>query len=291
MAIPLDRDEFFADLDPCSPREYAKWYQWERGGPALLSTALWDQHYFPREVEPILRVIDEAQSSGVEVKVQCDLRGFIELASRRRVVTLVAHWPLGLLRAADIREPPRFVHDLAESPHPALRALRDTALADDPTLLELEFQALLKGLNAALWNVDLGLALGDERWPLRGAERVHENRRILNDALGESLGPPGGLELRDASYSAEAVRDALPSGYAGCLELIVCHSIVLAETIKRTHPSCRILANHTFTRPLVRLLVYAEAIRLLRNEDGDYFELLMHLRDQVASSHQKGNNS
>lgn len=292
LAIPLDRSTFLADLDATSRREYAKWYRLERGGKAIAAEAAWNL-YRKNESEPICAILDAAGALGVEVVRDCTLPQFAALAGRRRVSVLVAHWPLGFIRLSDIPDPVAFIASVGGSADPIVVALRNALSAAGRALLDSARPAaeaiggLVEEINAQLHCVDLCDGIAEKHWQLQFAELVHHNRQLLDDALAEVLAPAFGLELSDGIHPAESVRDAMPVGYAGRLELIVCHSALLGEAIKRARPRCLIMTNKGPTRPLLRLIVFKQVIDLLANQpdddDLDYFETVIAVRLNQSS--------
>ena len=99
MAVPYTRDQFLAQLEPESPREFAKWYARMNGGSQIANESLWSV-FERREARAIARLLEECEALGVAVSRECTLGAFGDLARRHAVVVVVAHWRTGRFELA-----------------------------------------------------------------------------------------------------------------------------------------------------------------------------------------------
>jgi hypothetical protein len=289
LAVPFEWPDFAAQLDPGSPREYAKWYKRniENGGSiAVTAEWLWSTIYEEKEAKPIRDIAEDVRRRGVEVVLRCTLSNLSDLLARKRVVMLVAHWHVGALQRGDLRDANAFIEHLRSDPDGYLAAVREQLSPEQrAALVALELadtqqlDALLGEVNAVLESGPLKPRVGGiPQAPLRGIYYTEDNRALLEQAYPDQLRSTGGLELEDGTFPKEAVAAAVPTGYNGVLDMSTCYSIVVAEHIKRQHPQCRIIANVSQTYPAYRLLIFQDTVRRLSHAPGHYVDLTVGLR-------------
>jgi hypothetical protein len=294
LAVPLRRSEFLRDLEPASPREYAKCYRHSHGGDALTAEALWSNKYERLEARPILQTIDEGRAQGVEVIPNCSLAELAWLMRRKAVVVLAAHWRTGWLQRSDIRDLPAFLRRLRGDEAGVVSALRShlppqwrTAIADvdpDDGLSETLMSDLLEAINRVMEAGPLEKAAGPFREaPSLPIYYLSRNRAALNRSCPEAIDDTEGVELEDGTFSAARVAETIGAGFDGLLDLSVCHSVILAEAIKRVNPNCRIMANQEQTPPAVRLRLFREVIRLLAQKAGNYLLVSLTIGENLRA--------
>lgn len=291
LAIPWQRSSFLEQLEPSSPREFAKWYRLEHGGSYIAPEILWRNAYGPREAGPITRVLDECAALGVEVDYACTLESLARLAARKRVVILAAHWRSGLLQVSDVLDRSRFVTRLGTEASGVFAELRAQihgsghagllrAAAESPHDAEI-LAALVEVLTKILSAKSLQHVGSLREVDADSSYFLSVNREILNAACPSELAAGAGVELCDATYSADAVARALEGRFSGIMDLVVCNSYLLAAAIKKVNPSCVIIANRDRTAPVARLFIARQVLRSLARSPGNYLQLALAIREQL----------
>jgi hypothetical protein len=297
LAIPLEREQLFDHLRTDSGKEYAKLYRASRGGDAITAEALWSLCYEPDEVTRIRKVMRSVAELGVEVVPRCSRATLGELARRKPVVSLVAHWRSGRLTVADLPEVGGFCRRLLDSAAALVTRLR-SLLSDEELAAAVRLAGqndagvaadgsdtamLLDGINQVLRECDLQTpSRSPLSWSRESAQLVAANRQALEAELPEIVPAGAGLELDDGTYGPTALAGVFPQGYDGVLELIGCHSAIPADVIKREHPDCRVLSNRDAVAATVHLFIYRAVIRELARKRRSYADLSFDLRIATA---------
>jgi hypothetical protein len=288
LAIPWTRTDFLAQLAQDCPREFAKWYRRANGGANISEESLWRQ-YEKAEGGAIGRLVERCESVGVTVDRRCTLASFARLAQQFAVVIVVAHWRTGALELQDVRMRSRFFELLltaSDGPPASLR--RQLATGGQLPLLELArhvpdddgaVSALLNALSEVMMLGPIVQGPGTiPEAPSRKEFYLARNRALLNEACRSVLNGGAGLELCDATHTAETVAAALGGRCTGLLDLAVCNSYLLGEVIKRANPECLIMVNRNPTSALARLLVAQQVVAILAKHRGSYVQLAMKIR-------------
>lgn len=266
VAIPLDRDEFVADLDAQTDflREYSAMALAYGQDP-------WTAYH--RHAQRYCEAIEVVQGHGVAITRRATLGQFAEAADRYRVVTLVAH-----SRGPDIH--PRDILDAAALVAHGAAIASQCSDAREPPEGETDRTHVAAWLNAALGPVDVAddapetrafawrVALYGQRW----------SRRRMIEALcpGALAGGPS-IEFHDGLKSIDEVSAVFPQRFH-TLDLTVCDSVLLAERLRMGRPHGVILANARPTTPDFRLALYRETIRIMTSHGTGYYETAIQLR-------------
>lgn len=221
-----------------------------------------------RHAKLVESLLVAASTSGVPPSRIFDEADLYALAaafeSEARVVILVAHWRgCGFSKsdlAPDIWN--KLSAMLAEEEQAIARALTDhlsTVNGDAPPS---------PGYVSDLFN-DFVLALGGDH-----------DRGIVRDALDaflpECIAPGNGLELRDGVHKGNLVACQIPSDWSGVVDLGICQSFELAQTVKAGRQDRRILTNKK-AKLLDRIIPELREVLLsLSTTPGPYIPLKAH---------------
>jgi hypothetical protein len=141
---------------------------------------------------------------------------------------------------------------------------------------EAGYQALSRKITSTLSEVEehgvqiiRGLKLGDLRYLREGAVTT------LIAHWGEQQ---SGVELADGIHSPGTIAEAMPENYRGVLDLTVCYSSILLDTIKRSHPNCIVVANKGAAILEFRLIFYKYLIRMMATKSIHYVDATTQLR-------------
>lgn len=85
------------------------------------------------------------------------------------------------------------------------------------------------------------------------------------------------IEFADGKHSVREFLDAIPSGYAGTLDLSICQSAVLAEPIKRRSHSCIVISNREAATPLIKLKRYRLVVDRLTRKAEPYMDAITYV--------------
>jgi hypothetical protein len=294
IAVPLERDDFLAQLEPTSPHEFAKWYHLRQGSD-LLPETLWANAYGPHEATPMSRVADECARMGVEVVTRCTLGAFADLAATKPVVIIAAHWRCGILQASDVRDLPRFLVRLRTERRGVLQSLRTKLLARhgearpaDDLLCPVDAEGVARLFSAIERVMSSGpIVPSAHALPEATSDASYYlaiNRERLHEDCGDEFNAGMGLEMANGTYAAHLVGEALGGGFAGLIDMAVCNSYLLAENVKRQNPDCLILANRDTVTPTTRLLIARETIRSIHRKPASYLTVALAIRDRLTSS-------
>jgi len=287
VAVPVTEAEFFRDLEEDSGKEFVKLYR--RQQPDVTLPSLWADHYAKVEAEAIVDVAAEVEGLGVTVHCGATLASLGALVSLRKVVTLVAHWQSGTVRARDVVDPRALLQRLTEADVPFVRRvvralpsdLHESMLARsrrhpiDAAWLEM-FCDRLSGVldDRPFWDV----ASGSEPERYDEAEILERNAACLRSEMPDLLRDGSGFEFADGTHPVARVIREIPDGYQGVLDLAVCHSVVPGEAIKRERRGCLVMINRRAASLAFRLPLYRQVIRLLEGGRMDYVTASLELR-------------
>lgn len=280
LALPLDREAFFADLNAGFERDYVRGRIRGRR-PELV----WEEQGMP-----LAKLCNElahlAAELGVEIMMTARLSDLANLFRACSVVTIVAHWRGATLVADDIlKEPALFLEQLRATPSPFCRAIVERLI---PSATERMLSLATAGRRAAALAELLNSIITSER-PLpgcveaaRGATVIIDDlslhsmhRHLLDEALPDLVRPGNRIELRDGFHSAEAVTSTVPRGWSGIIDFAICHSAYLAHQVKAGRPERRIITNVREVLPGIRLRIQKELYRRLAGGSVNYAEELM----------------
>jgi hypothetical protein len=99
---------------------------------------------------------------------------------------------------------------------------------------------------------------------------------LVAHSTGGSTGVEA-VEFGDGLHPVDAVASAVPSTFAGVVDLTLCCSAGPGEAIKRRHRDCLIIINEGNAKLDYRLVVYRHAMRVLRDQRASYIDVVTRL--------------
>lgn len=288
VALPLSREEFLRDLEETSPQDLAKSLQ--RSHPGLRDSALFSDVYRPL-LELLLDVAGEAGRHGVTVCLGGRLSDLAELLTQVPIVTLITHWRFPQITEPDLVDVSELLARIRTAEEPLTRYLREELTRSAASLLGPSADqepscrtALAAELNRLLLeNVAHYQSEQPAAQDLKSIPSVRVTRALLEEEFPSSLQPAGAIEFRDGLQTVASVVDAVPESFDGLLDLSVCNSIILAESIKRQRRGCMVIANRRPARLNFRLIRYRLLIRELARTPGPYVEALARLQTALLT--------
>jgi hypothetical protein len=183
------------------------------------------------------------------------------------VVALVAQWRSALFRTSDIQDA-HAIFDRLSDPTSGLRASmqRFGSVASKPESAATE--RLVEYLNQSLLcGLQIPGAKGKE--PRLGEitrfqyELFRRRELLPTDPMFRG---GAGAEFAEGFCSANEIVSCFPPEFSGLVDLTVCNSVLLAESIRRAYPDCLVLANEDLAYLDFRLATYAQVIRSLSDQ-------------------------
>lgn len=105
---------------------------------------------------------------------------------------------------------------------------------------------------------------------------------LIAHCTGPSPGDP--VAFADGLYRPEDIVAAMPSGYAGTLDLTVCFSLHLAPYIKRSFPHCTAIANKHQAQLDHRVAIYRQTLRLLKTGNYAFVDAMKEVQLAILSN-------
>lgn len=246
--------------------------------------AAWHELYEPKVVALYGRIAERAQAVGVTVCAGVTAASLHELLEQFHVVSLLAHSRLAPVRPDDVVVPAA-IRDAIDAGAGLVTAhLRDGLAnqrwAGDEATLRAQIAA---ALDAALepsrvWSASTARTEAAHR-PTRFLHRV-----MLEDAFEGALRRAPLLELRDGLRTMDELMAAIPVRFDGVLDLSVCNSIALGESIKRRRPDCLVVENTFLARADLRLVRYGLVVSQLARQPARYTEALTEVTRAVLEA-------
>jgi hypothetical protein len=211
----------------------------------------WAREYLPFVAKPLQELIRQAAEMKMDVVTEATLPVLGEATRTHQVVVLFAHWkgpelvnddivaPGALTefakraeRAQDLRGQwlRRRLQDLignnANVGNTLSGWLRWGSQNKATTLRDVLAEAVVHGPDEAASPKD-----GIDVVAVSDVVRLAKNREYMNDLFQGLLRPGNRAELYDGLHSKESIEAALPPGFDGVLDLVLCNSAVPAEYI------------------------------------------------------------
>jgi len=276
LALPLSRESFFSDIEAGSAKDFVRGMIGKR-----VPEVAWADTGAPLAVL-CLELRDLAAELGVATVSETTIGDLPRLFAEHQVVSIVAHW----------RGPFLVASDLLVEPEVILQRIRT---ADDPLSLELAervppsttdpiFAQTAPNRRRTAFADLLNRMIISSDHPLRGCivsepgvtvviddlwlHSTHRDR--LDRALPDMVRPGNRVEFGDGLYPPSAVAGAVPDGWTGIIDFVICHSAYLAHVVKSGRPERRVVANARKVVPGVRLRVQKELYRRLASGSSNY---------------------
>ena len=288
MALPLTEMAFAADLRAGSAMDYA------RGLIGIRSPdAAWRDSGGPlAELAEV--VMAEAHAAGVTVVREAGLDDLRGLAAAFRVLIVVAHWRDHRFIRDDLRLP------AAEIAGQLIAAAEDARMRDGinsmtkevPAVLsEAALAAIVEGCErmpedrlAALLNELLaptpeeeGLLTADAFW------QAAMRRKALDTWWPEAFEPGNRLELRDGLHAPETIEEALPIDWSGIIDFANCHSMLLAETVKKGRPERQVMMRQHRLDPRFYLQLLRHTLAEIGSREQNYAAVMLDIYRQLIA--------
>lgn len=279
IAVPLSEKQFLSKLNRDGEGNFVQTFCQERRN--LSARGLWS--VYEPYADFVRRVVAEAARAGVSIVLDAELHDFEQLTRQREVVTLVAHWRSALFKPADIIDLPSTVAQLTDNESHLNRALKQWGGVSPEAPLSVDAAAICHVLNRYLM---AGLLPSDSPPALKAlgrTTRLHYeiySRRQVIDRISSFRGGPS-VEFSSGFAGLNDVVTSIPTEFAGLLDLTVCNSVMLAESIRRLRPRCLALANEDLAFLDFRLALYAEVLRNLVRQPEPYEDLVFRIRKEL----------
>jgi hypothetical protein len=91
------------------------------------------------------------------------------------------------------------------------------------------------------------------------------------------------IELRDGPATIRSLSEAIPKGWNGIVDMIVCKSKAHAYALKRDHPEATFIVNTRHASPVFRIRFFESTIALLRREPQPYGDAVCGVLRMLAT--------
>jgi hypothetical protein len=102
-------------------------------------------------------------------------------------------------------------------------------------------------------------------------------RSHIERLFGRELAASRNIELSDGKHTVNEFVAAIPLGYSGIIDLLICNSAALVESIKCRSRHCIVISNEMSATPLFKLTRYRLAIDMLATKPQPYIDLITHV--------------
>jgi hypothetical protein len=277
IALPLTQERFLCDAT-APDKDFARSVMASSGRSA---EDAWTHLYAPKVVSLYDRIAARARAVGATVASDVTAPVLRRLLEEFPLVSLFAHSKSSAVQSADILEPYEVLRIIAGGGTIVARHLRN-ALAHQQWTGD---QAALRGQIAAALDEALAPTRAWTETPVRrdraGRPDRLLSRTMLEDCFGTALRRAPLLELSDGLKTAEELFAAIPPEFAGVLDLSVCNSFALGESIKRRRQHCLVIENVFLARIDLRLVRYALVLDRLARRPARYTDALVEVNQAL----------
>lgn len=278
VGLPLEREDFLKRLREGPKGNFANCFR-NDGRSRLIDDAVY--LIYEKYAKLGHNVIEEVAAFGVGVVCNARLSDLALSVARFRVTTLFAHSRDARFQESDIVDRELTLDALANPGSQICKLIRDFRPGGHaPPGSSADRKKIIAYLNEAL---DGPALEADDR--LGQTTRRHlrwlERRSLFEAALPEGFQGGEAIEFFDGFVSLASVLDAMPSPYAGKIDLTSCHSTVLAEGLRRKCKSCLLMVNEQATSLDLRFAIYRQVIRRLRRKPQPYEDALFFVRKEL----------
>lgn len=294
LAIPLNREDFFIQLDPNTNKDFVK--SLNRKYCKLKKDFLWKEIYEPT-AKKVTEIAQKVKEKGVTVAINATLEDVEKLFKTFSVVTLVAHWRSSKFYPSDFIAPDRLIEILKKKSNPLTPKISNIfshkcidniqKLKYIPNEVETINQILAKNFNNIINKDELFSASAKNQMnqlePYDKDYRIYLNRLIIDDHFRDIIYPGNRIEFFDGFHSINNVAKAIPKNYEGIIDFTVCNSVLIGNIVKR-HRRCIVLVNEKPTSLLFRMLFYKGVIELLFRIEINYIKAVAEIRKNILKS-------
>jgi hypothetical protein len=302
VAIPLSRERFLADLALPDEKDFVHHFRAERGLQRATPEFCWEV-YEDREAILAEAVCREAERQGVRVCRDARLADLTDLLNRFPVVTLVAHWRFAPVEPEDISDAPRLLELLLSPETEARWAIRRAFETLDSQLLQAKTAALLSDdelrqrvaevirtaaseAERLYWDDDASRRFNPQQMPDGLQDRL--TRREFEQAFPDCIAPARGVEFSDGMFTVPELVEAVPQDFTGLLDLTVCNSVILANSIRHRRPNCLVAANRRPAELRARIYLYGLEVSLLAKQPMPFIEVIKQVHAGQSAYKVKG---
>jgi hypothetical protein len=278
VSIPLDRETFAKKLERAEEGNFVQAFRAERSALSVDGLWLLYQPYADLASE----IANRVRALGVSVVLDVSLDRFASLLRSHAVVALVAQWRSALFRTGDIQNA-HAIFDRLSDPTSRLKVSIQQFASDTRNPESAASEKLVEYLNQSLLcGLQVPGAKGKE--PRLGEitrfqYEIFRRRQLLpTDPLFRG---GAGAEFEEGFRSVNEILSCFPPEFSGLVDLTVCNSVLLAESIRRAYPDCLVLANEDLAYLDFRLATYAQVIRSLSYQPEAYEDVVYRIRKQL----------
>jgi hypothetical protein len=288
VALPLDRECFFHDLNCGSSANFAQTFRRSIDPRLNLSSGhIWSM-YKPF-ADQAGSVISEARKLGVTIVERATLKDFLKVFSIFKATTLFAHSRPALFLPEDIVDRGRLLIELQRGESSFLKRLAEIrsmpveqlvlskAGADSDLLCQFLNDMIAPERKISVENKKPGQITKEQMdW--------HERRKVLEALLPGTFQEGAGVEFGDGWHSVDEIATGIPRQYSGALDLTICNSMVLAEKIRNKCPLAVPIANEKEASTHLRFAIYRQILRRLHRHPEPYEDAAFAVRQSLVSS-------
>lgn len=269
MAVPLSKDEFLEDIIGKKNGEHRGDYAMGMARRYVDATLdqLWN--LAKPSIDLANELISLAKDLGIapnRLRIHGTLQDLTEVTrANARLIYVIAHW----------RDDEIFDDDVSGAAQDSLikYAQQPAAMPRDPGLYDaLQTQIYRTGFDPIR---NLGTQLTDVYLSVSSVEEKEGRRAFLEHVAGPSLCPGYRLEMRDGMHGARDCAAAVNSDWRGVMDLSICQSIRLAETMKAGLCDRLFFTNVKLKYPARALREVQWLLVNLKDSDHNYRELRM----------------
>jgi hypothetical protein len=262
IALPLTRERFLQHLRMPEWHDYAAYVR------DLSKTAgAADEYYWTFEYEHFAAAMStrcsQVERQGVRVVRDATPGTLAALFVSCAVVTIVAHSRFEPLRPEEILDMQRLLTMLRHPPSRLVEAFRrqlDTLQPLWSTQASVPAR-LVEAINRVLAAAHESYR-DEARAPvlLLDIPAVRLTRPTLERAFEGVIAAGKTVELADGMKTIREIAAIIPPSFGGLVDLTICNSAIMGESIKELRPECVVAVNRYQTAPHVRLAIYRLAI-------------------------------
>lgn len=236
----------------------------------------WDEVYRPSVVQTCARVAARVESLGGTLELNATEATLRMLIRHYPVVCVVAHLVPSRVVPDDVVDPDAVLRIISAGDSIVARCLGAILDQQKPLPTHDLQHAVAALLDDALKPTRTWCGAVVQR-DQRSAPSPILTRPMLEDCLGKALRGARVLELRDGIHTTSELVDMIPLAFDGVLDLSVCNSFMLGESIKRWRRRCLVIENAYLARIDLRLARFALGLTLLAQRATRYTDMLRDL--------------
>jgi hypothetical protein len=112
--------------------------------------------------------------------------------------------------------------------------------------------------------------------------RWYERRAIVEASMPGAFRGGAAVEFAGGFRTIEEIAGAISPSYAGTLDLTICQSVLLGETIRRKCGKCLVLTSAETTSMDFRFAVYHQVIEILARSSRPFEDVVIDVRKTLV---------